>query len=652
MCGICGEVRFGGSVTSSARIAVMRDALVHRGPDSEGMYLSPDYRAGLGFRRLRIIDLSSDADQPMANEDGSVQVVFNGEIYNFQSLRPELEQKGHRFRSRSDTEVIVHLYEEEGADAISRLDGMFAIAIWDARSHRLTLARDRVGKKPLFYYRNERLFAFASEIKAFLRHPEIRADVDHEAVPYYFIHGYVPGPSTFYRDVRQVEPGALMVVDADGRTRVRKYWQIEFPAAADVTAVSDEEAAARVRELVTAAVERRLISDVPLGAFLSGGVDSTIVVGLMSRALREPVKTFSVGFEGHPAYDETAFAREAARAFGTDHTEFRVTPSALELIDTLLWHHDGPFGDSSAIPTYLISKLTKQHVTVVLTGDGGDEIFAGYDRFYAATVSAKMPPAAGRVASRLFSSLPSSSNDRSWLSRGHRFFDSLALPLDERITTWNSLFFRELSALLRPDFARALPPIDRLRYLAAIRPQLEGRTTLARILHGNFTSYLADDLLVKTDRCTMANSLEARAPFLDRALVEYVAALPDDLKLRRRRTKFILRRAFADLIPTAINRRRKMGFGVPLGAWFRGDLRGYVRDLLLDPNAKYRAMLSGGFVEGLVARHNSGEANAGQQLWSLICFERWLQLLPEWRTPARESTPTASDDRPVAASPR
>ena len=633
MCGICGEVRFDGRAPREAEIVAMRDRLLHRGPDSDGVYRSPSGAAALGFRRLRIIDLTPNASQPMPNEDGSVQVVFNGEIYNFQELRTGLVARGHHFRSHSDTETIVHLYEEKGPAAIADLDGMFAIAIWDERLRRLTLARDRVGKKPVFCYRDDRLFAFASEIKAFFGHPGVAIEIDPEAVPYYFIHGYVPGPATFYKQVRQLEPGTIMTVDADGRTETREYWHIQFPKADDVPPIGRAEAVAGVRDAVTHAVASRLVSDVPLGAFLSGGLDSTIVVGIMARLMGTPVKTFSIGFEGDPAYDETAYARLAAGQFKTDHTEFRVSPSALDLIDTLIWHHDGPFGDSSAVPTYIVSKLTREKVTVVLTGDGGDELFAGYLRFAAAVMSERIPAAAGRAARMVLSPLPTPGNDRHWFARAQRFAEGAADPLEVRLTKWNALFYDELDRLLTPELTARLPPIDKLRYLAAEQDRMRERSPLSRALHANFTSYLPDDLLVKTDRCTMANSLEARAPFLDRALIEYVAALPDELKLSGRRTKVILREAFTDLVPPAIEGRGKMGFGVPLGTWFRGDLRDYVRDRLLAPNARYRDFLCGPVVERIVHDHLAQRRNLGQQLWSLLCFEEWLRLLPEWTRP-------------------
>jgi asparagine synthase (glutamine-hydrolysing) len=629
MCGICGELRFDGRAPEPDAVAAMRDRLVHRGPDAAGEYGAASGLARLGFRRLRIIDLSANANQPMANEDGTVHVVFNGEIYNFRELRARLVARGHAFRSHSDTETIVHLYEDAGDAAIAELDGMFAIAIWDDRRRRLTLARDRAGKKPLFYYRDRRLLAFASEIKAFFGHPEIVVAVDPDAVPDYFVHGYVPSPRTFYRDILQVPPATIVAIDADGTTTAKRYWQLEMPRAHEVRSISVDDAAAGVRARVERAVERRLVSDVPLGAFLSGGVDSTIVVGLMSRLLEEPVKTFSIGFEGDAAYDETPFARAAARRFGTDHTEFRVAPGSFDLVDTLIWHHDGPFGDSSAVPTYVVSKLTREKVTVVLTGDGGDELFAGYMRFYAALMSERIPRLVGAAAGAVLSAMPAPGSDRHWLARAKRFAGPLGRPLEERIARWTSIFSDDLATLLRPEFRATLAAVDPLRRVEG-RDGTEGRSPLARLLQANFASYLADDLLVKTDRCTMANSLEARSPFLDRELIEYVAGLPDDLKLRGRETKFILRRAFADLLPAEIAGRGKMGFGVPVGAWFRGGLRDYLRDTLLAADARYREMLDGAFVESLVARHLAGRDNLGPQLWTLVCFERWLRLLPQW----------------------
>jgi asparagine synthase (glutamine-hydrolysing) len=631
MCGICGELRFAGSVTSAARIAGMRDTLVHRGPDSEGIYLSPDHRAGLGFRRLRIIDLSREADQPMANEDGMVRVIFNGEIYNFRALREELCGKGHRFRSQSDTEVIVHLYEEEGVEAVARLDGMFAIAIWDERRKRMVLARDRAGKKPLFYSRTAESLVFASEIKAFFGLDDHAMDVDPDAIPQYFIHGYVPCPRTLYKNVQQLEPATVLTIDVDGRTERKVYWRLSLRHADGAAARAGRPAvASRVRELVTKAVERRLISDVPLGAFLSGGLDSTIVVGVMSSLLDAPVRTFSIGFEGAPEYDETSYARDVAARFRTDHTEFKVTPSAVDLVDTLIWHHDGPFGDTSAFPTFVVSQLTRQHVTVALTGDGGDELFAGYMRFAAAVGAERIPAALRRPLQALIKRLPFTANDKHLIARARRFAQAMNLPLYERMTRWSGLFFDDLDQLLSPDLVAALPPIDRLAYLESELPHMDGLSTLGAVLHVNFRSYLLDDLLVKVDRCAMANSLETRSPFLDTELVDYVGGLPDSMKLQGLTTKVILRKAFADLLPPSVARRRKMGFGVPLGKWFRGDLKDYVADLLLDSSARYTPFLSTRYVHALVKRHQAGLINSSLQLWSIVCFEVWLRNLPQW----------------------
>jgi asparagine synthase (glutamine-hydrolysing) len=633
MCGICGELRFDGhgAVTGHA-LEVMAGTIRHRGPDHGATYLSPGAVAGLGFRRLSIIDLRPAANQPIANEDGSVQLVFNGEIYNFKELRARLVANGHRFRSESDSETIVHLYEDLGERAIDELDGMFALSIWDERQGRLLLARDRAGKKPLFYWRGPGRIVFGSEMKAIVAHPDLSIDVDEEALPYYFLYGFVPHPQTIYKHILQVEPGTVATFERDGRDHTRRYWQLRFPpveeqqAAAPIRAV----AARRVRELVTAAIERRLMSDVPLGAFLSGGVDSTIIAGVMSRLMSEPVRTFSIGFEGDADFDETAVARDTARRFGTAHTEFRVRPSAIGLIDSLVYHHDGPFADSSAIPTYLVAKLTREHVTVALTGDGGDEVFAGYLRFGAAVAAERIPAWAGGAANAAISRLPSPANERHPIARARRFARFMNLPLDDRLTAWTAVFYDDLEALLDTGPGPRPAAVDRRRHLRGLAGTA-GVSPLNRLLAANFHSYLHDDLLVKADRMSMANSLEVRAPFLDRDLIEYVAGLPDAYKLAGGTTKAILRYAFADMIPDAVQRGGKKGFGVPLDAWFRTDLAGYLRDTLLSSSARLRSYVSQPYVAKLVEDHARGRANHGQRLWTLLTFERWLALLPSWR---------------------
>jgi len=635
MCGICGEMSFDGRTpVSEPALAAMVATLVHRGPDHGATYCSDDGRAGLGFRRLSIIDLRAAANQPIPNEDGTVQIVFNGEIYNFRELRKGLVDRGHQFRSNADSEVIVHLFEELGDRAIDELDGMFALAIWDSRQKRLTVARDRAGKKPLFLYQDAERVAFASEIKALLARRDFSIEVDAAAVPSYFLYGYVPHPATLYRNVRQVEPGTVESFDLSGRGVARRYWQLTFPQRGAVVAHDHHTATARVRELVTAAVERRLMSDVPLGAFLSGGIDSTIIVGLMSRLLKEPVRTFSIGFEGDEAFDETAVARDTARHFGARHTEFRVKPSAIDLIDTLVYHYDGPFADSSAIPTYLVSKLTREHVTVALTGDGGDEVFAGYLRFGAALAAEHLPGWAGRGTAALLAGLPASRNERHLLARARRFARFMGLPLADRLTAWTAVFYDDLERLLNPEFAAQTGLVDRRRHLRGLSGA-DGASPLNQLLAANFHSYLHDDLLVKADRMTMANSLEARAPFLDRTLIEYVATLADHDKLRGRTTKAVLRDAFADLVPDVVKRGGKKGFGVPLDSWFRGELHDYVRDLLLAPSARLTAYVSQEYVRELLDTHAAQRANHGHKLWTLLTFERWLALLPDWRGTAR-----------------
>ena len=624
MCGIAGELSFDDRPVSPEAVTAMTSAMQHRGPDHGATYCMAPGRVGLGFRRLSIIDLRAAANQPIPNEDGSVQLVFNGEIYNYREIRAELIAKGHQFRSEADSEVIVHLYEELGERAIDRLDGMFALAIFDHRADRLLLARDRAGKKPLFIYRDARRLVFASEPKSLLAHPELRIEIDPLAIPYYFLYGYVPHPQTPYQRVTHLEPGTVATFERDGKGTERKYWQLTFPdERIPRTAPSRAEATARVRALVTAAVERRLMSDVPLGAFLSGGIDSTIVVGIMSRLMRDPVRTFSIGFEGDPDFDETSIASATAAQFGTRHTEFKVKPSAVDLIDTLVRCHDGPFADSSAIPTYLVSQLTRQHVTVALTGDGGDEVFAGYLRFGAALAADKVPAWLAAAANQVLEALPASRNERQLLARGRRFSRAASLPRQDRLTAWTGIFFDDLGELI-PGVS-----VDAGRHLRGLRG-IDGASPLNQLLAANFHSYLHDDLLVKADRMSMANSLEARAPFLDTALMDYVAALPDDYKLQGTTTKAILRDAFADVLPDDVKRAPKRGFGVPLDTWFRGELRDYMRDVLLSPSARLAAFVNTAHVTRLVDEHLSQRANHGSRLWTLLTFERWLTLLPSW----------------------
>jgi asparagine synthase (glutamine-hydrolysing) len=631
MCGICGYLSREGPATAEA-VRAMAGRLAHRGPDGEGVHL--DGALGLGHRRLSIIDLSEAASEPITNEDRTLWLVFNGEIYNFQEIRKELAAR-HRFRSRGDAEMVLHLYEERGCECVAALDGMFAFALWDAGRRRLLLARDRAGKKPLYYHDGPRVFAFASETKSLFAHPGVPHEREPGAVPSYLTYGYVPTPDTLYRGIRALPPAHFLVVSEAGTQGPKRYWRARFGSGVRPDAVegrghvSNASAAEQLRTLLRRAVERRLVADVPLGAFLSGGLDSSTVVALMAQAAGGRVKTFTIGFAGHAEYDEREHARVVADRFATDHTEFVVEPKALELIDRLVWHHDGPFGDSSAVPTYLLSELTRSRVTVALNGDGGDEVFAGYLRLYGGALSERVPRAAFRALVALLGVLPEPADRKHPLRFAKRFAEAGSLPLLERYLRWNAYFTTELPQMLRPELASGL---DRERLLASFSKSFgagEG-STLARLLQLNFETYLLDDLLVKMDRMSMAHGLETRSPFLDTAVVEFGASLPDQMRMRFGRGKVLLRQAMKGILPESIMARGKMGFGAPLGAWFRSDLQGFVRERLLDPASPIYEYLRPEPVAALLARHGSSAADLSAQIWALLTLESWLRQEKDW----------------------
>ena len=622
MCGLAGVLTFDGSPAGADVLARMGEVLRHRGPDAQGVHVdnAAPPSVGLVHRRLSIIDLSERADQPMPNEDGSVRVLLNGEIYNFPELKQPLQAR-HTFRSQGDTEVIAHLYEEQAEDAIARLDGMFAIALWDAKRRRLLLARDPFGKKPLYYWSDARRFVFGSEIKALLA-AGVPAEFDADNLGEYLAFGYVPTPRTLFRGIRKLPPASLVTVDARGIQGPRAYWQLRVPAAGAEARVTPAEARERVRELLTTAVRKRLLADVPLGALLSGGVDSSVITAIMARLVPGRVKTFTVGFEGHSFYDERVHAERVARHIGTEHHASVVKPEAAALLETLLHHHDEPFGDSSALPTYLVARETRRHVTVALNGDGGDEAFAGYDRFHAALLAERIPRFARqalKVAARV---LPEGSTYYGTLRRIRRFTQKAVLPAEERIFAWSTFF--DLPALARLDAGGV---VDRTRVLSSYRETLGAcgdASLLSRLLYLNLRTYLLDDLLPKMDRMTMAHGLEGRSPLLDRELIEYVTTLPDHLKRRGARGKIILKDVGAELLPREILERPKHGFGVPLGDWFRGELRPLVQDTLLSrPRLGRRLRVDG--VQQLYDEHVSGRADRGHQLWTLLTLELWLR---------------------------
>jgi asparagine synthase (glutamine-hydrolysing) len=631
MCGIAGVFYRDGRTADDRVLERMAAQIEHRGPDAWGVKSFAG--GGLAHRRLKIIDLTEAAAQPMGAPEGGVWISFNGEIYNFQTLRDELSAKGHQFRSTGDTEVILRLYLEYGPEAIARLDGMFALAIWNERTKSLLLARDRTGKKPLYVYDDGKKVVFASEIKSILVHPDVDDGGWHGALPLYLTYGYVPTPRTMYEKVRKLPPASLQLF-ALGETmpsEPRDYW--DFPVADQQAAdggtrrvIPVKEAASTVRSLFTDAVKRRMVSDVPLGAFLSGGVDSTLVVGVMSQLAGRPIKTFSIGFEGAPEYDETHFARLAAKRFGTEHTEFRVKPESFDLIEKLAWHYDEPFGDSSAIPTYIVSKLTREHVTVALTGDGGDEVFAGYGRFYAAQLAENLPRPLMRALRAMASPVPGGDNFRSIVNRGKRFLARASEDLPERFRGWISFFTQEeLQEMLAPELLSLAKPEMLAESYSSALGRCRNADLVNRLLYLNSRTYLLDDLNVKVDRASMATSLEARAPFLDTALMDYAFRLPGEMKLRGRTTKWILKKAFEDILPPEIVRRPKMGFGVPLGAWFRGELKGFLQDRLLDPGSRIYPFIRRPFIEKMFREHQSRQRDWGGHFWVLAMLEIFLR---------------------------
>lgn len=623
MCGIAGVIFRDGRQPEERVLEAMAQTIAHRGPDGAGVRVFGG--AGLAHRRLAIIDLSPAGAQPMGSSDGSAWVVFNGEIYNFPELRAELESHGHQFRSQSDTEVILAGWLQWGEDVFSRLDGMFAIALWEVERRRLLLARDRTGKKPLYVYEDDQKVVFGSEIKAILAHPEIDRTHAPDAVPQFLAHGYVPTPGTFYARIRKLRPAHLEVFEQRSlQGRARPYWEYPLTPERQVTdlqAVQD-----RLRDLFFAAVKRRLMADVPLGAFLSGGIDSTLVVAAMSRLTSKPVKTFSIGFEGYPDWDETSYARQVAQRYGTEHTEFKVKPESFELIDKLAWHYDEPFGDSSAIPSYIVSRLTRQKVTVALTGDGGDELFAGYPRFNAAVAAERVPSVLRGLARRALEPLPAGKRHGSTWERARRFALHASQPLPERLRNWVSLFSAtELQALLRPELGALATP-ERLGASYALLDRATSRVDpMNRVLYLNARTYLLDDLNVKMDRASMAASLETRSPFLDTALIDYASTLPGNLKARGTTLKWVLKRAFSDLLPHEVVHRKKMGFGVPLGAWFREGVRGQLEERLMSPSSPLRSYFRPGALENLMAQHQERRRDLGLQFWALWLLDAWLR---------------------------
>jgi asparagine synthase (glutamine-hydrolysing) len=624
MCGIAGALAFGGG--DAGRSDEQLRCMAHRGPDADGVFARG--QGWVGQTRLSIIDLAR-GDPPIANEAGTIGVALNGEIYNYRELRAGLRARGHTLATDGDTEVIAHLAEELAPAALATaLEGMFAIAAWDEPRGRLVLARDRFGKKPLYYFHDGHRLVFGSEIKSVLAHPHVPRELRADVIPDYLTFGYVPAPDTFYAGIRQVPPGHVLVAGTGGEVRLERYWEPRWPGAdAGVARAGGtwSEQVAEVRRLLRAAVRRRLVAHVPLGAFLSGGIDSSAVVGLMSETAPAPVRTFTIGFEGDDGFDERPFARAVAERHGTDHTEFVVKPDAAALLERLVWHHDQPFGDSSALPTYLLSELTRRHVTVALCGDGGDELFAGYERFAAALALARYARAVPRAARTALARRAEAAHALRRRRRGAKLRRALMrsdLNAPQGLLAWVSYVSAEdRRALAGPARGRGEAEYERIWERSA------GAHPLDRLLDLNLRTYLLDDLLPKVDRMAMAHGLEVRSPFLDRELAEYAFTLAPSARLRVRdmALKRILKTAVADLLPPGLLDRPKQGFGVPLDRWFRTDLAPLVDGLLCAPDARVAGHLSHAAVRAMAGAHRRGAANHGHALWTLLTLETFLR---------------------------
>jgi asparagine synthase (glutamine-hydrolysing) len=619
MCGICGSYDFAhGQEADRALLERMNAALVHRGPDGHGCHI--DGAAGLAARRLAIIDLEH-GDQPMLAADGAVGVVQNGEILNHLELRAALERDGVRFRTRCDTEVLLHLYLRDGPEFVSRLRGMFALALWDRRERRLMLARDRYGIKPLYYELASGRLAFASELKALLRQPCFSREVDIQALHSFLAFNSIPAPLTIFKAARKLPAGHLLVCGPAG-VALRRYARPAPAPRSELRRESAEILAEELRERLRESVKAHLLADVPVGVLLSGGVDSSVLTALASQASPKRVSTFSIGFRER-SFNELELARQVARRYGTDHHELVVSPQISELLPKLVEAFDEPFADSSAVPTYLVSQLAAQHVKVVLSGEGGDELFGGYETYAAHRLAEWVGPAAARLAP-LVELLPSSSSRVSLDYRAKRFVRAAALPPLERHHGFKEIFSApQRERLLAPRWrSQAADPLEpwRLRFAETADAPL-----LARLQDLDLGIYLADDLLVKTDRTSMAHSLEARVPYLDPAVSELALALPSDMKVRGLSKKRLLRRAAGPLIPATILRARKRGFSIPAAAWLRGELRPLAQEILSPARTRAQGYFEPATVSELLEAHCARREDYSRQLWGLISFSLWAE---------------------------
>ncbi|MBA4123873.1 MAG: asparagine synthase (glutamine-hydrolyzing) [Acidobacteria bacterium] len=623
MCGIVGFTSANSQPVNREILERMNACIVHRGPDDDGFYIREN--VGLAMRRLSIIDIAH-GKQPIHNHDKSKWIVFNGEIYNFQELKKDLEKQGDKFYTNSDTEVILHLYEKHGADCVQYLRGMFAFAIWDERDQSLFIARDRIGKKPLLYsHQPNGDLIFGSEFRALLQHPAVSREVDYEAIHHYLTFICVPAPLTGFKQIRKLEP-AHWLRWKDGKIETKKYWTLDY---SKKIKISEEDAIEETTRILREATKLRLISEVPLGAFLSGGVDSSIVVALMAQESEKAVKTFSIGFEEQD-FSELKYAKRVAEHVGAEYNEFIVKPHALEILPALVEHYGEPYADPSALATYYVSRETRQFVTVALNGDGGDESFAGYDRHFAMQISEKYHRIPRFVRKNLIESIalqiPTPTDFRNKMARAKRFLEAASLPREERYTRWMTNFdLQSKERLYTQDFHNQVAGYDSVKFIAKYINRNSGYSILDATLLTDIKTYLPNDLLVKVDIASMAVSLEARSPFLDHKLMEFAATLPDSIKVKGRETKYLLKKVASRLVPREVIYRQKMGFAVPINHWFRGKMSKFVEENLLSEKAVKRDLFRADYVRNLITEHKADKQDNAWKLWNLLMLELWFQ---------------------------